>query len=171
MLRTVLFSAALAATAAMALADSGQIAIHDAYARASTPMSRSGAVFMVIDNHGAAPDRLIAARSSAADISELHTHLSDPNGVMRMVKVEDGFEIPAGGSHALARGGDHVMLMGLTAPLTEGGSLSLTLTFEQAGEITVEVPVDLNRSDAAPMQGHGGMDHGAMGHGTPKQGM
>jgi len=35
----------------------------------------------------------------------------------------------------------HVMLMGLKSPLTAGTSFSLTLNFEHAGEVTVDVPV------------------------------
>ena len=121
------------------------IAVTDAYARASTPMSVSGAAFMVIENHGATDDRLIAVRSNIADRVELHTHISDANGVMKMVEVEEGFPVAAGQSHALARGGDHVMLLGLKESLTEGKQFPLTLVFEHAGEITVDVPVDLTR--------------------------
>ena len=74
--------------------------------------------------------------------------------------------IPAHGSHALARGGDHVMLLGLTRQLNDGDTVALTLTFEKAGEVKVDVPVDLQRKDA-PMMGMGqGMQHGKM-HGQP----
>ncbi len=71
----------------------------------------------------------------------------------------------------MARGGDHVMFMGLTAPFEQGKTLSVTLNFEKAGEMVVEIPVDLERKGAmegggAKMdhigQGHGDMDHGNM---------
>lgn len=156
----------LAAAAAVALAFPALaegITISDAYARSASPSAMTGAAFMTISNAGAEDDRLIAARSDAAERVELHTHLIDANGVARMVEVEDGFVIPAGGSHVLQRGGDHVMFLGLTAPFEEGGTVPLTLVFEKAGEIAVEVPVDMSRG---PMQGMGmGMGHGAM-HGN-----
>ncbi|TCM84603.1 copper chaperone PCu(A)C [Rhodovulum steppense] len=136
-----------------ALADN--IEIHDPYARASTMMSQSGAAFMVLVNTGAEEDRLVSATSDVAERVELHTHEADANGVMRMVEVEEGFAIPAGGSHALKRGADHVMFLGLTRPLAQGDSVTVTLTFEKAGEMVVEIPVDMTRgSPAAPPKGH-----------------
>jgi periplasmic copper chaperone A len=135
------------------------VAIVDAYARSSAAMATSGAVFMVIENHAEAEDRLVAAASDVAERVELHTHKEDANGVMQMIEVEEGFAIPALGSHALARGGDHVMLLGLKRSLAHGDSVTLTLTFERAGVIEVAVPVDLERKPAM-----GGMQDGA-GHG------
>ena len=163
-LKTTLFATAMTLFALPLMAQ--DIKIVDAYARASAMMSKSGAAFMVIENHGAADDRLVAAASDVAELVELHTHKEDANGVMQMVKVEEGFAIPAHGSHALARGGDHVMLLGLTRQLNDGDTMALTLTFEKAGEVKVDVPVDLQRKDA-PMMGMGqGMQHGKM-HGQP----
>lgn len=167
-LKTTLLATALTLFALPVLAQDIQIV--DGYARASAMMSKSGAAFMVIENHGAADDRLVAAASDVAEQVELHTHKEDANGVMQMIKVEEGFVIPAHGSHALARGGDHVMLMGLTRPLNDGDTVALTLTFEKAGEVQVDIPVDLERKDS-PMLGEGmgaGQGHGAhMQHGQP----
>lgn len=167
--RTAALAAFLALPAiAPALAHDG-LAVRDAYARAASAAAQSGAIFMVIENHRAIDDRLIAARSDVAQRVELHTHLSDASGVMRMVEVEDGFAIPAEGEHALARGGDHVMLLGLTRPLLDGEMVTLTLVFEQSGELTVEVPVDNARMDGGAHGGHGGHGgHGSHGgHGVP----
>ncbi|MEM8740030.1 MAG: copper chaperone PCu(A)C [Pseudomonadota bacterium] len=134
-------------TALPALAQ--DLVISDAYARSSSPVAKSGAAFMVIENTGTTADRLIAAKTDAAVRAELHTHKDAGNGVMQMLAVEDGFEIPAGGKHRLARGGDHVMLMGLTAPMAQDDLISMTLVFENAGEIVLEIPVDLERKPAA----------------------
>ena len=137
----------------------------DAYARAAGGIGKSGAVFLMLENPGAADDRLIDARSDVAKRVELHTHKDMGDGVMKMMHVEEGFAIPAGGAHALARGGDHVMLMGLTRDLADGDSFSLTLVFEKAGEIVIDVPVDNDRKpeDSGMMhKGHSGhgMNHG-----------
>jgi copper(I)-binding protein len=131
--------------------------IEDAYARASTMMSKSGAAFMIIKNMGETDDRLVSADSDVAMRVELHTHISDANGVMKMVQVEEGFTIPAGGEHVLQRGGDHVMFMGLNRALEQGDTVTVTLHFEKAGDLTVDIPVDLERK---PM--HGDMNHGEM---------
>lgn len=140
------FTLTLGALAAVtALPAFAEITINDAYARASGMNAKAGAAFMVITNTGDSDDRLIAATSEAAMRVELHTHKDMGDGVMKMIEVEEGFAIPAGGEHALARGGDHVMFMGLTAPFEDGKMLSVTLEFEKAGTMTVEIPVDLNR--------------------------
>ena len=90
-------------------------------------------------------DRLIGVKSDVAGRVELHTHKVDENGVAQMIHVEEGFAIPAGEAHLLKRGGDHVMFMGLNAPFEQGSSVPVTLIFEQAGEVVVEIPVDLER--------------------------
>ena len=141
--------------------------VMDPYARTSGAGATSGAAFMVIENHGTTDDRLVAAASDVAEKVELHTHKQDANGVMQMLHVPEGFVIPAGGSHALARGGDHVMFLGLKTSLAHGDTVAVTLTFEKAGEMQVQVPVDLERK---PMHG-GGMQGGKMdhsGHGIKK---
>jgi len=158
-LKSLFFAATLPIFAGAALAGDAKIMVMDPYARASTPTSKSGAIFFELMNHGEA-DRLIAASSDVANRTELHTHQEDANGVMKMIHVEEGFELPAGQSVMLARGGKHVMLLGLTQPLEDGATVPLTLTFEKAGEVTVEVPVDLNRKPAGGHSGHGGHGHG-----------
>lgn len=153
----------LAAAAALALTLPGAasamdgIMITDPYARSSSPMARSGAAFMEITNHAGEADRLVAAASPIAERVELHTHIEDGEGIMRMLEVEGGFEVPAGETILLQRGGMHVMFLGLTGEMAQGDMVDLTLTFEKAGEIELEVPVDLERMDG---HGHGGHGHG-----------
>jgi hypothetical protein len=108
-------------------------------------MAKAGAAFMHIMNTGTSDDRLIDAKSSAAKKVELHTHIDMGDGVMKMTHVPEGFSLPAGEAHMLKRGGDHVMFMGLTAPFEQGKLLDVTLVFERAGEIEVQIPVDLER--------------------------
>ncbi|MCL7463649.1 copper chaperone PCu(A)C [Phaeovulum sp. NW3] len=164
-----LLKSLLAATAvAFALpAFAEGITVHDPYARVSTAMSKSGAAFMQIENTGAVDDRLIAASSDIADRVELHTHKADDKGVMQMLHVPEGFVIPAGGNHALQRGGDHVMFLGLRQGLSHGDVVTVTLTFEQAGELVVDIPVDLQRDGAAMGQQMQHM-HGAPAGMPPK---
>ncbi len=157
-------SAALFSTSALA----ADIMVHDAYARSAGKMAKAGAAFMQIMNSADTDDRLVAARSDVAAKVELHTHIQDANGVMRMVEVEDGIAVPAGGKAMLQRGGDHVMFMGIKAPFEQGEELAVTLVFENAGEIDVMIPVDLERKGTHG--GHGQMNHGEMKHGQMKHG-
>ena len=96
----ILLAAALALITSPALA---QVQISDAYARST---GASGAVFLTITNPDATDDRLLSATTDAAGMAMLHTSQMDANGVMSMPELPDGVVIPAGGSHALARGGD-----------------------------------------------------------------
>ncbi|MDP5307494.1 copper chaperone PCu(A)C [Paracoccus spongiarum] len=120
--------------------------VEDAYARSSNPVT--GAVFMTIVNHREVPCQLTGAASDAAERVELHTHREE-GGVMKMMKAEEGFAIPALGRHALARGGDHVMLLGLRERLTDGAAVALTLDFGDCGSLEVLAPVDNRRMPAA----------------------
>ena len=135
----------IALTLALASPAFGEITISDAYARSASPMAKSGAVFLVLHNSGPGDDRLIGAASDAATRVELHSHVDQGNGVMQMRHAEDGFAIAAGATHALQRGGDHGMFMGLTGPWKQGDTIALTLTFEDASEISLDIPVDLTR--------------------------
>jgi copper(I)-binding protein len=150
-MRFRILAAAAALLALPALAHDGPHVL-DPYARISP--AGSGAVFLVIENHSANDDRLVSVASDVADRAELHTHLTDANGIMQMVEVPEGFEIKGESTHALDRGGDHIMLMGLTRALRDGDTFDLTLTFERGEVITVTVPVDNARKPGRNGTGH-----------------
>lgn len=126
----------------------GDLVIEHAWARPTPGRAQTGAAYLVIANHGAEPDRLVAAEGPVAGHVELHEHQIDSEGIARMRRVE-AVEVPAGGAVALAPGGLHLMLMGLAAPLREGMSFPLRLRFERAGEIEVEVLVGKARGGAS----------------------
>lgn len=155
-IKTTLFAGLLALSPALAHA---HVVIEDAYARVSSAMAQSGAVFMTIYNHNDFAEVLTGASSDVAERVELHTHVMNAEGVMRMVEVEGGIPMAADETVMLERGGLHVMLLGLTRTLEHGDSFSLTLEFENSDPITIEVPVDLERT------GSGTMNHGDHGHG------
>jgi len=145
----------LATTLGLALASPAlaqEIHILDTYARAASPMAKTGAAFMMIENIGGADDRLIGASSPAAQTVQMHTHREE-GGVMKMLHLEEGLPVPAGETVMLQRGGHHLMFMGLTESFEQGKMIPLTLIFETSGEITVDVPVDLTRKPEA--HGHG----------------
>ncbi|MBT3360279.1 MAG: copper chaperone PCu(A)C [Rhodospirillales bacterium] len=130
----------IAGPSAAAEFKSGDIVIANPWARASaSKMMKAGAAFMALTNNGAQADRIIEAQSTIAKKTELHTHLME-KGVMKMRQVE-AIDVPAGKTVALKPGGLHVMFMGLKGPLKVGASFSLTLVFEKAGKIKIEVPI------------------------------
>lgn len=119
--------------------------VQDAYARVNGASAKAGAAFLVIENHSDEDDRLIGVTANVSKVAELHTHKQDADGLMVMGPIEGGLTIPAHGVVTLKRGGDHVMMMGLNRSLKQGDVITLSLTFENKGEVVVEVPVDLNR--------------------------
>ena len=159
-LKTTLMAAVAAAALAMPAFADGMM-IKDSYARAAGMSASAGAAFIVIENHTGEDDRLIGASSEIAKRVELHTHIEDANGVMKMTHVEEGFPVAAGETIMMQRGGQHVMFMGLNDAMEQDDMVTVTLTFEKAGDVVVEVPVDLERK---PM--HGGMQ---MNPGTMKK--
>jgi hypothetical protein len=65
-----------------------------------------------------------------------------------MTALPHGLAIPAQTSVALGPGGYHLMLTDPAAPLTAGAAVALTLRFQHAGTVTLEVPVTSLLSDA-----------------------
>jgi len=118
----------------------GAIEIGHPWSRATPPTAESGGGFLAITNTGTTPDRLIAVKSPAADKVEIHEMKMDGN-IMRMREVEKGIEIPPGATVELKPGGFHVMFMGLKAPFAKDAKVPLTLVFEKAGSIDVELMV------------------------------
>lgn len=130
----------------------GQITISHPWARASAGMARNGAAFMTVTNKGGDDDKLVAAKADLADSTELHTHVKDGE-VMRMRPV-DSVAVPAGKTSELKPGGDHVMFIGLHKPLEAGQHFPLVLTFEKAGQVTVDIEVQAAGS-MGQMPSHG----------------
>jgi len=114
-----------------------QVEVSDAWARATAPGQSSAAVYATIANGGSA-DHLVEVSTSGATAM---LHRSDnENGIARMRTLSE-LAIPAGGSVALAPGGAHIMLTGLSAPLAIGARFPLTLRFAKAGPRPVTVAV------------------------------
>ena len=144
-------AAAISLARSAELAAAGDLAVTQAWARATPPGAEIGAAYVTIANQGGSDDRLIGAASPAASTVTLHA-TSEENGVATMRPVVRP-AIPAGGALEMAPGGTHLMLVGLSGPLKEGESIPVTLRFERAGELTFDVPVTAIGASAPP-EGH-----------------
>jgi periplasmic copper chaperone A len=156
-MRTILAALFAFSLVGPAMAHDG-IHVENAYARVAMASAETAAVFMELVNHSTEGDRLLAVQADVAARAELHTHAMSAEGMMQMLPVDEGFAVDGSGTRALARGGDHVMLMGLTQPLAVGDRFTLTLTFERSGKVVVVVPVR-NDDPVAGIVDHSG--HGA----------
>jgi copper(I)-binding protein len=118
-----------------------EVAIADAWARATVPGQKATGAFMTLTAKQSA--RLVSASTPAAGITEIHEMKMDKD-VMRMSPVQM-LELPAGKAVELKPGGYHVMLMDLKQPLSDKSNIAMTLTFEDAkgqkSRMEVQVPV------------------------------
>jgi copper(I)-binding protein len=145
------FSFTVGRQAASAQTGGGSIAVENAWARATPPMAKTGAVYFTIVDHGA-PDKLVAAATPVAGMAHLHETTMAGN-VMQMRPIE-GLDVAD--KVTLAPGGTHLMLTDLKQPLKQGDSFPLTLTFQHAG--TVHTVVSVAGIGAGGPMPSGGMD-------------
>jgi copper(I)-binding protein len=117
----------------------GMLVIRNVWARPATKADALSAVYMVIENTGDQPDRLLHAHCDVAGTVELHETKME-GGVMKMQPV-DGIDIPAKGTVELKPGGLHIMLIGLTRDLNPGDEIELELHFDKAGHVPVKAVV------------------------------
>ena len=129
------------AMASSATATAGTPTVTGAWARATAPVAKDGAVYFTIKG-GSAADRLTGAKADmmVAMSATLHKTAMESGGMMSMASVK-AVPVPAGKTVTFKPGGYHVMLMGLKAPLKVGAAFKLTLVFAKAGAKSVTVTV------------------------------
>jgi periplasmic copper chaperone A len=138
LLAVALTTAALISFAWNADGATAGIVVIKAWARATPPGATTGAAYITLQNPGSTPDRLVNVTSAAAGSAMLHKTVED-GGVSKMEAMSG--DIPAGSTLEMRPGGTHIMLMGLTGPLKQGETLSVTLDFETAEDVTVEAKI------------------------------
>ncbi len=127
----------------------GDIRIVHPYATPSLAGVPTGAAYLVsLDNVGKAGDTLMQATTPVCASVEFHTMSVDAQGVMRMRQV-DGIALAPKASVKMNPGmGYHLMLVGLKRPLKDGESFPMTLRFERAGKVDVQVVVQAPHASA-----------------------
>ncbi len=110
------------------------------WARAANPGRPVSAAYLTICNHSDKPDTLTRVETLAAKASELHQTTRDEAGRVSMAPVAQ-LKIDANSKTPLSQGGHHVMLIGLEAPLTKGETIDLDLYFQNAGKLTITLPI------------------------------
>lgn len=155
--RSVMAAAAAALTLAAQAHAQAQAAnpavpkAHAAWARPTVQGQAGGGGYLTITG-GNTPDRLVGVSARIAKSVELHAMEMDGN-MMRMRQI-DAIPVPAGQTVELKPGGMHVMFVGLTQTLKKGAHFPLTLRFEKAGDVTVEMVVAAAQAVEAPAHKH-----------------
>lgn len=144
------------ASGADASATAGEITISDPWVKAADSGMTAG--FGEVINGTDAEIVVVSATTDASESLELHETVEDETGAMTMREVADGFTIAAGTTLTLAPGGNHLMLMGLTAPLQAGDEVTFTLEFSDASTLEFTAPV---KDYAGANERYGSDDHEA----------
>ncbi|KAF1031285.1 MAG: hypothetical protein GAK37_00884 [Pseudomonas sp.] len=144
MLKSSLLLAALLLPVCAANADDfkvGPLVVSDPWSQELPPNAPTVAAYFVVHNAGDNPDRLLSVASPVAAKAELHEHVMQGD-LMKMQQVPD-VAVPAKGDLTFAPMAYHVMLLDLKdrSLLRDGQHFPLTLTFEKAGPVNVEVSV------------------------------
>jgi periplasmic copper chaperone A len=109
--------------------------------------------FAEIQNTGTEQIRIVSAQTSASPMMELHEIVSSADGSMVMKPKEGGFAVAAEETKVLQAGGDHLMLMDVTSPLTPGSDADIMLTFEDGSTTSFTAQV---REFAGAQENYGG---------------
>jgi periplasmic copper chaperone A len=99
----------------------------------------NGAVYITINNHGSEADALLSASTDVATTVELHKTIEQ--GGKMVMRPLPKFDVPAGRKLEMKPGSYHIMLLGLKQDLRPGETISVGLSFEKAGQMSVEAPV------------------------------
>ena len=150
----VLGASMLAATPLFAdehehVATAGDIRVVHAWARAAAAGADTF-VFMDIENKGAA-DRLLSAETGkAASVELVGIGMKDGAGTTMPLGPVD---IGSGGT-MLDPGGMAIMLHGLTEALVKGEDFELTVRFEKAGPVVLDVEIEAADATQHSHAGH-----------------
>lgn len=148
---SVLLTNACSEPAETACAGDG-VQTSDAWVRATRAGQKMSAAYVRLCNGAEVGDRLVAASFDGAQAAELHATTISADGITGMAPVKGGLALPPGETIVLEPDGAHIMLIGVSEPLAEGGVQMLTLQFENAGPITVAF--DVRASEEGGHSGH-----------------
>jgi copper(I)-binding protein len=101
-------------------------------------MDTSMAGYMQIKNNSKMDDRLIGV---TCDFASAMLHETKMNGDVATMSEISSVDIPAGATVEFKTGGLHIMFMDMKQDLKPNDTVSLTLKFEKAGNLTVSAKV------------------------------
>ncbi len=131
----------------------GDLRIEHPWSRAVVAKAATAAGYLAIHNIGKEPDRLVGASTPHARAVEIH-EMTMTDNVMRMRPVAGGIEIRPGEAVRIAPNGLHLMIIGPDDNFVQGARIPMTLEFEKAGKVDVELAVESARARAADHAGH-----------------
>lgn len=132
----------------------GDLEIAHPWSQELPPNAPTVAAYFVIHNSGKTADKLLSVESPIAGKAELHEHVMQ-NDLMKMQPVPV-VNIAPGATVTFAPMAYHVMLLELKdrSQLIDGKRFPMTLHFENAGDVTVDVAVQKKAPDGTKTHMH-----------------
>lgn len=131
------------------------VTVSHPWSRPTPPGVPMGVGYMAISNQGDTGITLIGATTPKANKVTIHES-SMKEGMMTMRRLKNGLTIPAGETVQLEPHGYHLMLEGLKGAVARDERIPMTLNFDGAGSLQIEL-------GTMPM-GEGAMDGQGMDH-------
>ena len=133
------------------LATQAQVTVNEPWVRATVASQKATGAFMQLSSP--ANTRLVAAKSSVANVVEIH-EMAMVGDMMKMRAIP-GIDVPAGKAVELKPGGYHVMLIDLKGQIKAGDTVPITLVFEGADkkQQTVEIKAPARPLNTAKSEG------------------
>lgn len=127
----------------------GKLKIEHPWLRAPLEGETRAQLYMLVVNSADRPDRLIGVKS--ADFRSAQFHVAP-----HLVAREEAIYLPALSKVTMAPGGSHVELVDISKMNPVGWASEMTLVFEKAGEVTIDVAVEapdaMHAHDAEAME-------------------
>lgn len=146
------FLAILSLALSAGVAAESAVSLNSAWVRALPPTQPNTAAYLTIENAGTEAVEIVSAKAAIAGRVEFHT-TREVDGYVRMEQLTT-LKVAAGQSLALAPGGAHLMLLGLTAMPSPGDSVRLCLTPASGPEVCTDAPVRKNAADNTHQHHH-----------------
>lgn len=133
------------------LATQAQVTVNEPWVRATVASQKATGAFMQLSSP--ANTRLVAAKSSVANVVEIH-EMAMVGDMMKMRAIP-GIDVPAGKAVELKPGGYHVMLIDLKGQIKAGDTVPITLVFEGTDkkQQTVEIKAPARPLNTAKSEG------------------
>ncbi len=138
----------------------GDLVISQPWSRAAPRGAETASSYLTVENKGATADRLVGASSDVAEKIEIE-QISKVGGATQVKPVDGGLAIAPGEKMVLAPGGNRLGLQKLKSQLKKGAKVSMTLTFEKAGQVAVSFDV-LSPAAKGPVAPKASADDGKM---------
>jgi len=115
------------------------VAFSHGWARATPSGAKVAAVYAQLSNQSPQSVTILNISTPVARVAQVH-ETTESNGMMRMRHV-DPLALAAGTDVDLTPGGMHIMLMGLTQPLTLGMEFDVTFALTDGQQLRLAVVV------------------------------